>query len=491
MKFNELNLSEKLLKALQDIGYDETTEIQEKSIPEIMNGNDIIGLSQTGTGKTAAFGIPAIENVDVKNKKTQILILAPTRELACQITDELRKFTKYTENLKLLTVYGGQPIEKQIIPLRKGVQVVVGTPGRIMDHMRKKTIKLSNVKMVILDEADEMLNMGFREDIETILQEVPEERQTLLFSATMNEKIMAKTKNNMKDEITTRVIDLYKPEKLIVFCNTKKKVDQLHDYLKSKKYNVDVIHGDIKQDQRDRTIKKFKKGDVKILIATDVAARGIDIANLDLVINYDIPQENEYYVHRIGRTGRNKNVGKAITYVVGKEKNKLQEIEHYAKTKISYGKIPTVSEINKAKDTEFVKSVTDIMSKKEFIKSDIFDELISNQNIDLKDLAKAMFTIINGKQDQNNTSENSYEPDENGYVRLFFSLGKKDKIMVKDIIGSMSANTAISGKEIGKVNILDKFSFVDVPVNYVDEVLTGMKDKPIKGKNVNIEIANS
>lgn len=520
MKFNELNLSEKLLKALQDIGYDETTEIQEKSIPKIMNGNDIIGLSQTGTGKTAAFGIPAIENVDVKNKKTQILILAPTRELACQITDELRKFTKYTENLKLLTVYGGQPIEKQIIPLRKGVQVVVGTPGRIMDHMRKKTIKLSNVKMVILDEADEMLNMGFREDIETILQEVPEERQTLLFSATMNEKIMAitkkylknpkkikikakeltvenidqiafQTKNNMKDEITTRVIDLYKPEKLIVFCNTKKKVDQLHDYLKSKKYNVDVIHGDIKQDQRDRTIKKFKKGDVKILIATDVAARGIDIANLDLVINYDIPQENEYYVHRIGRTGRNKNVGKAITYVVGKEKNKLQEIEHYAKTKISYGKIPTVSEINKAKDTEFVKSVTDIMSKKEFIKSDIFDELISDQNIDLKDLAKAMFTIINGKQEQNNTSENSYEPDENGYVRLFFSLGKKDKIMVKDIIGSMSANTAISGKEIGKVNILDKFSFVDVPVNYVDEVLTGMKDKPIKGKNVNIEIANS
>ena len=295
----------------------------------------------------------------------------------------------------------------------------------------------------------------------------------------------------MKDEITTRVIDLYKPEKLIVFCNTKKKVDQLHDYLKSKKYNVDVIHGDIKQDQRDRTIKKFKKGDVKILIATDVAARGIDIANLDLVINYDIPQENEYYVHRIGRTGRNKNVGKAITYVVGKEKNKLQEIEHYAKTKISYVKIPTVSEINKAKDTEFVKSVTDIMSKKEFIKSDIFDELISNQNIDLKDLAKAMFTIINGKQEQNNTSKNSYEPDENGYVRLFFSLGKKDKIMVKDIIGSMSANTAISGKEIGKVNILDKFSFVDVPVNYVDEVLTGMKDKPIKGKNVNIEIANS
>ncbi|MBO5349458.1 MAG: DEAD/DEAH box helicase [Clostridia bacterium] len=519
MKFNELNLSEKILKALNDIGYSETTEIQQKSIPEVMNGQDIIGLSQTGTGKTAAFGIPAIENVDVANKKTQILILAPTRELACQITDELRKFTKYVENLKILSVYGGQSIEKQIIPLRRGVQIVVGTPGRIMDHMRKKTLKLKDVKMVILDEADEMLNMGFREDIETILQEVPEERQTLLFSATMNEKIMAitkkylknpkkikikakeltvenidqiafQTKNNMKDEITTRVIDLYKPEKLIVFCNTKKKVDGLYDYLKLKKYNVDIIHGDIKQDQRDRTIKKFKKGDIKILIATDVAARGIDIANLDLVINYDIPQENEYYVHRIGRTGRNKNIGKAITFVVGKERNKLKEIEQYAKTKINYQNVPTITEINKAKDIELVNQIKNIIDKKEFIKSDIFDELISDKNIDLKELAKAMFTMINGQNTSETTESCEYEVDENGFVRLFFSLGKKDKIMVKDIIGSMSANTAISGKEIGKVNILDKFSFVDVPESYVEDILTGMNGKQIKGKNVNIEVAN-
>ena len=250
MKFSDLKLSEKTLRALETIGYTETTEIQEKAIPEIQKGSDLIGLSQTGTGKTAAFGIPTIENVDVKSKKTQVLILAPTRELAVQITDELRRFTKYTDGLKMLTVYGGQSIEKQIIPLRKGVQIVVGTPGRIMDHMRKKTLKLSNVKIVILDEADEMLNMGFREDIETILQEVPEDRQTLLFSATMNDKIMAitkkylknpkkikikskeltveninqiafQTKNNMKDEITARVIDLYNPKKLIVFCNTK------------------------------------------------------------------------------------------------------------------------------------------------------------------------------------------------------------------------------------------------------------------------------
>lgn len=520
MRFNELNLSEKLLKALSDIGYDETTEIQQKSIPEIMNGLDIIGLSQTGTGKTAAFGIPAIENIDASNKKTQVLILAPTRELACQITDELRKFTKYMENLKILSIYGGQSIEKQIVPLRKGVQIVVGTPGRIMDHMRKKTIKLSDVKMVILDEADEMLNMGFREDIETILEQVPEKRQTLLFSATMNEKIMAitkkylnnpkkikikakeltvenikqiayQTKNNMKDEVTTRIIDLYQPEKLIVFCNTKKKVDCLYDYLKLKKYNVEVIHGDIKQDQRDRTIKKFKNGNIKILIATDVAARGIDIANLDLVINYDIPQENEYYVHRIGRTGRNKNEGKAITFVVGKEKNKLHEIEKYAKTKISYETVPTISQINRAKDENLVRTLKDIISKKDFCHSDVFDELISDNNLNLKELAKAMFSLINNKSENKVSIENEYEADENGYVKLFVNVGRKDKIMVKDIIGSMSSNTAVSGKEIGKVNILDKFSFVEVPKEYVEDVLTGMKGKPIKGKDVNIEVANA
>ena len=519
MKFSDLKLSEKTFRALETIGYTEATEIQEKAIPEIQKGSDLIGLSQTGTGKTAAFGIPTIENVDVKSKKTQVLILSPTRELAVQITDELRRFTKYTEGLKMLTVYGGQSIEKQIIPLRKGVQIVVGTPGRIMDHMRKKTLKLSNVKTVILDEADEMLNMGFREDIETILQEVPEDRQTLLFSATMNDKIMAitkkylknpkkikikskeltveninqiafQTKNNMKDEITARVIDLYNPKKLIVFCNTKRKVDQLYDYLKLNKYNVDVIHGDIKQDQRDRTIKKFKNGDIQILLATDVAARGIDVANLDLVINYDIPQDNEYYVHRIGRTGRNKNVGKAITYVVGKEKSKLQEIERYAKTKIKFENIPTITEINKAKDIDLINKINEIVENKSYTKSDAFDTFISNKDVDLKFVAKAMFSIINNKA-TDKKMENNYEPNENGFVKLFFNLGKKDNIMAKDVIGSISSNTAVSGRDIGKINILENFSFVEVPVNYVEEVLSEMDGNTIKGKQVNVELANS
>lgn len=515
MKFYELNLSEKILRALEDIGYTETTEIQEKAIPEIQKGEDIIGLSQTGTGKTAAFGIPSIEKVNFKSKKTQVLVLAPTRELATQITDELRKFTKYMESIKILTVYGGQSIEKQIIPLRKGVQIVVGTPGRIMDHMRKKTLKLENVNTVVLDEADEMLNMGFREDIETILEKVPEDRQTLLFSATMNDKIMAitnkylkepkkikikakeltveninqiayETKNNMKDEITKRAIDLYKPEKLIVFCNTKRKVDCLYDYLKKQKFNVEVLHGDIKQDQRDRTIKKFKNGDIKILIATDVAARGIDVANLDLVINYDIPQDNEYYVHRIGRTGRNKSVGKSITYVVGKEKKKLEEIEAYAKTKIKFEKIPTVTQINKVKDAELINQICEQMESKKFVQSEAFESIINDENTDLKELARAMFSLMNGRESEINCAKN-----ENGFIKLFFSLGKKDKIMAKDIIGSIAANTAVQGSDIGKINILDNFSFVEVPENYVEEIISCMNGNTIKGKKVNIEVANS
>ena len=360
-----------------------------------------------------------------------------------------------------------------------------------------------------------MLNMGFREDIEAILEYVPEERQTLLFSATMNDKIMAitkkylkdpkkikikakeltveninqiafQTKNNMKDELTTRVIDLYKPEKLIIFCNTKRKVDGLYDVLKARKYNVEVLHGDIKQDQRDRTIKKFKNGDIKILIATDVAARGIDVANLDLVINYDIPQENEYYVHRIGRTGRNKSVGKAITYVVGKEVNKLQEIEQFARTKIKFEKIPTVTEINKSKDRDFVNNIKNMLEEESYTKSDVFEDFLSENKENIENIARAMFTMINGRNEQNQVKY-----DKDGYVKLFFSLGKKDRIMAKDIIGSISANTAVSGSDIGKINILDNYSFVEAPVQYVEEILSCMNGNTIKGKKVSIEIANS
>ena len=519
MKFEELNLSKEILKGLEYNGYSETTEIQEKAIPCILEGKDIIGQSKTGTGKTAAYALPMIEKIDKENKKVQAIVLCPTRELAIQVTDEIRKFNKYMDNVKCVAIYGGEPIERQIMSIKKGVQIVVGTPGRIMDHMRRKTLKLGNVKMVVLDEADEMLNMGFEEDIETILKEIPEERQSVLFSATMSarilkiankylknpvnitvkskeltvdkiEQISLDVKRDNKDEILMRLIDVHNPEKAVVFCNTKKKVDDLIEILKQKGYKAESLHGDIKQIQRDRIMKRFKNGEFQILVATDVVARGIDVENLELVINYDIPQDEEYYVHRIGRTGRNGNIGKAYTFVVGKEKNKIYSIQKYAKTILKPGKIPTVSEINNIKNKKFIDKVQKIIEDNNFYNENIIEELLKEN--ELKDIALALLTMVTDKEEveKPKVCAKKINMGNGENIKLFVNVGRKDKIMVKDIVGSFAANALISGSDIGKIKILDNFSFVEVPAQYAEDVLSGMNGKQIKGRNVNIEFAN-
>ena len=517
VKFEELELLDSVKKALNEYGYFETTDIQKKAIPYILEGKDLIGQSQTGTGKTAAYGLPMIQKIDNNSRKTQSLVLCPTRELAVQITEELRKFLKYHESIKCLSIYGGQSIERQIMGLKGGVQIIVGTPGRIMDHMRRKTIKLDNIKMVVLDEADEMLNMGFEEDIETILKDVPENRQTVLFSATMNKRILGITKkylkepknikikaqeltvenikqvavevkSKMKDETVTRLIDTIEPKKTIIFCNTKKKVDDLIENLKSKSYKAEALHGDIKQMQRDRIMKNLKSGGIKILVATDVAARGIDVKDLELVINYDIPQEQEYYVHRIGRTGRNGENGVAYTLYTGKEKYKLRDIEKYANTKIKQGKVPTIEEVQKTKNKKVIDSIQELINNNQFENVSIVDELLKRNN-SMENIAKALVTMLNDNNEKVEESNQEYTADQNGNVRLFVNVGKKDKIMVKDIVGSFSANCSISGDDIGRVNLLDKFSFVDISENSVNEVLAGMQGKQIKGRDVNIEVA--
>lgn len=394
----------------------------------------------------------------------------------------------------------------------------MGTPGRVMDHMRRKTLKLDKITMVVLDEADEMLNMGFEEDIETILKDIPEGRQTILFSATMNKRILEITKKylkepknvkikskeltvdrieqislevkqKMKDEIVMRLIDLNDPKKAVVFCNTKKKVDNLIEKLKNNGYKAECLHGDIKQAQRDRIMKRFKQGEFQILVATDVVARGIDVEELELVINYDIPQEEEYYVHRIGRTGRNGKIGKAYTFVVGKEKSKLLNIQKYANTKIIKGKIPTLEEINKVKNQKIVDNIEEMIEKNE--ESELAEKVLNKlmENNKLETVAKALINIIINENSSDKECQIDINPDE--MVKLFINVGKKDKIMVKDIVGSISANTAISGENIGKINILDKFTFVEIHGKYVNEILNSMKGKQIKGRDVNIEIANS
>ena len=516
-KFDELNISENVKRALKEIRYNEMTEIQRQAIPYILDGRDVIGQSQTGTGKTASFSLPMIEKIDKTSKKIQSIILCPTRELAVQVTNAIRRYLKYEDNIKCMAIYGGESIERQIQGLKKGVQVVVGTPGRVIDHMRRRTIKLNNVKMVILDEADEMLNMGFEEDIETILKDIPEDRQTVLFSATMSKRILdiskkylSKPKNikikaeeltvekikqeaievktKMKDEAVCRILDVVEPQKAVIFCNTKKKVDSLIDVLKSKGYKAECLHGDIKQSQRERIMKKVRSGDVKVLVATDVAARGIDVKKLELVINYDIPQELEYYVHRIGRTGRNGNGGIAYTFYTGKEKSKIKEIEKYANTKIKEGKIPSLKDVDAVKCRKLVDNIEEIIKNKDFKNLNIIESLL-RKKYTLDDITKALVTIISEVE---NTQQNEYNvtPDENGNVRLFFNVGKKDKIMVKDIVGCIKAHTALTSDTIGRINLLDNFSFVDVPVGYVDDVMKNVKGQVIKGKQVNIEIAN-
>lgn len=370
--------------------------------------------------------------------------------------------------------------------------------------------------MVVLDEADEMLNMGFEEDIETILKEVPENRQTVLFSATMNERILKiakkylknpknvkikaeeltvnnidqisiSIKSNMKDQAVMRFIDVYMPKKAIVFCNTKKKVDDLIENLKAKGYSAESLHGDMKQTQRERIMKRLKKGEIQILVATDVAARGIDVDELELVVNYDVPQEEEYYVHRIGRTGRNGKVGKAITFVVGKEKSKIYSIQKYANTKIKEGKIPTLAEINKIKNRQMIDKIQKEMEQDNKDNEDILQELLKNNSIEK--IAKAVLRLY--MADKVKKPEIRIDIAKGEKTKLFLSLGKKDKIMAKDIVGSFSANTAITGEEIGKINVLDHYTFVEIPNEYLEEVLSGMKGRTIKGKEVKIEIANS
>ncbi len=390
VRYDESGLDEKIIRAVTEMGFEYMSPIQKAAIPVMLEGRDIIGQAQTGTGKTAAFGIPLLQKVDPNNKHLQAVVLCPTRELAMQAADDIRDFAKYMSGIKVLAVYGGQDISRQIRALSAGVQIVVGTPGRVMDHMRRHTMKMKDVKVLVLDEADEMLDMGFREDIETILQGVPEERQTALFSATMPEPILKITRTyqkdaeyikmtpkeitvaaidqayyrvpqKMKEEVLTRLMDFYNPARSLIFCNTKKMVDALSESLKGKGYACDGLHGDLSQNQRDTVMNLFRSGRINILIATDVAARGIDVSGVEAVFNFDIPEDIEYYVHRIGRTGRAGRSGMSFTLVGGREMYKLREIEKVCHTRIEERRVPSAKEITRVKSQKVFAEVIDII----------------------------------------------------------------------------------------------------------------------------------
>ena len=521
MKFEELNLDERILRAVEDMGFEEASPIQASAIPVIMDDRDVVGQAQTGTGKTAAYSIPVLEKIDPDLKKLQAVILCPTRELAVQVAEEIRKLAKYMSDIKVLPVYGGQEIVRQIKSLKAGVQILVGTPGRVMDHMRRKTVKFDNVSMVVLDEADEMLDMGFREDMETILTDTPEDRQTIMFSATMPKAIMDIAKNFQKDaeiikvvrkeltvknieqyyyevrpknknELLCRLIDIYNPRLSVVFCNTKRQVDELISELKGRGYFADGIHGDMKQAQRDRVMADFRSGKTEILIATDVAARGIDVDDVDVVFNYDLPQDEEYYVHRIGRTGRAGREGVALSFVSGKEAYKLKDIERYCKTKIKAKPIPSMDDVKNTKLEAIFSNIKETIEAGGL--SDMVEAVEDRLNMEdytCLDVAAALLKMVVGDslEDREELEQVHYDldADRRGMVRLFINVGKKDKIKPANILGAITGESGIPGKLVGSIDMLDNYTFVEVPSKYADAVLLAMENVTIKGRKISME----
>ena len=525
VRFDELNLYPQVLRAIKEMGFEEATPIQSRAIPAVMSGADVIGQAQTGTGKTASFGIPVLHKVDVNSKKTQVLILSPTRELAIQVCEEIRKLAKYMHGIKVLPVYGGQDITRQIKALKGGAQIIIGTPGRVMDHLRRKTIRCDAVNTIVLDEADEMLNMGFREDIETILEYIPQEgRQTVLFSATMPKPILDITKKYQHDavnikvvkkeltvpsieqyyydvkrkdktEVLTRLLDYYNPKLSLVFCNTKKMVDELTDALKDRGYLAEGLHGDMKQVQRDRVMKAFRSGRVEILIATDVAARGIDVDDVEAVFNYDIPQDDEYYVHRIGRTGRAGRAGRAFTFIKGKEVYKLKDIMRYCKTKILAMPIPSTDDVAQIKAEKVMEEIAGIIENenlKDMI--EIIERQINEADYTAMDIAAAFLKQALGQVNLSNDEDKEEDwgdtGAEEGMVRLFINVGKKDHLKPSNILGMIAGESKIPGKVVGAIDMYDKYTFVEVPREYGRTVLEAMKNAKIKGRSVSIEPAN-
>lgn len=537
IKFAELECSPEIHKAVEAMGFEETTPIQTLAIPYVMQGKDVVGQAQTGTGKTAAFGIPALDKIDLNIKKPQVLIMCPTRELAVQVSEEMSRLGKFKRGLKILPVYGGQSIDRQIYALKKGVHVIIGTPGRLLDHLRRKTLSFDYTNTIILDEADEMLKMGFREDIESILSQFNEERQTLLFSATMPKAILEIINKYQNDpeivkvahkelttpnvtqsylevnernklEVLTRLIDIYSPKLSIVFCNTKKRVDEVTDMLQARGYIADKIHGDMKQTLRMNVIRKFKRCDIDVLVATDVAARGLDIDNVECVFNYDMPSHEEYYVHRIGRTGRAGNLGNAFTFVTGKDFYLLKSIMRYTKKKMQRHEIPTIQDIEVLKKDAFITEVKKVMDDgglNAYIS--IVEELLE-ENYTSVEIAAALLKKeleISREREIDLSPVKAYDKGQNrsrgkerggrskkdkDMVRLFVNIGSSKKVRVNDIVGAVAGEADIPGKAIGSIDIFDNFSFVDVPSKYSDKVVDIMNGNTIKGTKVAVEVAN-
>ena len=547
-----MGLSPNLMKGIEELGYKTPTPIQEEIIPIFLEKeNDIVGLAQTGTGKTAAFGLPIIEQIDIRNKSVQALILSPTRELCIQISKDMKNYAKYIQDLKVVPVYGGASIDTQIRALKKGVHIIVATPGRMLDLINRKVAKIGNVKTVVLDEADEMLNMGFRDDLDSILEKTPKIKRTLLFSATMPKEVARIAKNYMNSpvEITIgtqnagaenirhiyyqvhahnrylalkRIADINPDIYGIVFCRTRRETKDVADKLIKDGYNADAIHGDLSQSQRDHVMKRFREKTLQMLVATDVAARGIDVNDISHIINYNLPEDNEVYTHRSGRTGRAGKSGISIAIVNYREKSKIPQIEKNIRKNFERLPVPNGAEIcqkqlfkligrmekvevDEAQIAPFMDTVNkklEWLSKEQIIKH--FVSLEFNRFLEYYKNAPDLNEKAEDKRDKrdnrdnrdtrNRRNERSHSDrherrGKNGYTRFFINIGKKDGVIPVNIIGMINDNTKDRDINIGTIDIKDSFSFFEVGEKYTSKILTSFNDSKFKGRRVRVDVA--
>ncbi|HEY7907931.1 MAG TPA: DEAD/DEAH box helicase [Thermomicrobiales bacterium] len=520
--FADLGLSPETLKAVSDAGYEEPTPIQARTIPLMLEGKDVIAQAQTGTGKTAAYALPMLERIDREIRDPQALILCPTRELAMQVAGAMHQLGRY-HRVTTLPIYGGQPIERQLRALSHGVQIVVGTPGRVMDHMRRGTLDLSNVKMVALDEADEMLDMGFVEDIEFIFEAIPEERQTSLFSATIPPRIAALARKYLRDpqrvsvnvahvtvanttqtayelpggdkfDALTRILDVETPQSAIIFCRTKNETNELAERLGGAGYTAEAINGDLPQSTRDRVMRRFRDGQVDLLVATDVAARGLDIPEVSHVINYDIPTDPEAYVHRIGRTGRAGRAGEAITLASPRERYTLRMIERVIGQHITVKRLPSMADVAARRREAFKAALTGVIEEGNLGQELLIVESLADQ-FDTMDIAAAAVRMARGDAAQRldeaavSTLDGDAEGVEEGMTRLFIGAGRTAGIRPMDLVGAIANEAGIPGKSIGSIDIYDGFAFVEVPSADAQRVIQVMSNTNLRGRRVPVSIA--
>lgn len=548
MTFKDLNLPEPILQALEKVGYEKPSPIQAESIPLILEGHDLLGQAQTGTGKTAAFALPMLANIDPEQRKPQLLVLAPTRELAIQVAEAFQVYASFSQKIKVLPVYGGQSYDNQIRQLKRGVQVVVGTPGRIIDHIKRKTLDLSELKFLVLDEADEMLRMGFIDDVELILSHAPEERQTALFSATMPGPIKKITQRYLKDpkhvkiaskvstastirqrycqiaphhklEALTRIMEVEVFDGMIIFVRTKTATVELADKLSARGYDVEPLNGDIPQAARERTVEKLKQGNIDILVATDVVARGLDVERVSHVINYDIPYDSESYVHRIGRTGRAGRQGDAILFISHREKRLLFSIEKTTKQPIEAMPIPSISEINETRLSRFKQSVAEATQDDSIESLMPIVEMIKEENeASPETIMAALLKIAQGdeplilkesdrpdissKPPRDNRDRNSRDgrdgrerkprvprgnrKPEEGMQRFRIEVGHVHGAKPGNIVGAIANEANINSKHIGAIEIYDNFSTVDLPDGMPKETRDTLQGTRVAGQRLNI-----